>query len=197
MNKIKKVLCSVVAVIGVITGGVAVQPNTDAYYSPIGKVVIDGQDLGVLKISPAGLALITNAEGCRLDPYKCPAGLITNGIGNTHGVPNKVIDEKQAAIDFVRNIQAAEQCLDSVVPKGETLTQGQQDAFTSFIFNTGCTRFKTNRNGSQTKIARLIEHGECSLACDQLNRWVYGGGKKLNGLVTRRGDETERCHALD
>ncbi|WP_419237925.1 lysozyme [Photobacterium leiognathi subsp. mandapamensis] len=192
MNKIKKVLCSVVAVIGVITGGVAV----DQYVS-VGNVVIDGQHLGVVKTSSAGLALIGNAEGCRLDPYKCPAGLTTNGMGNTHDVPNKVIDEKQAAIDWVKNIQDAEQCLDSVVPKGKALTQGQQDAFTSFIFNTGCTRFKTNRNGSQTQIARLIEHGEFSLACDQLNRWVYGGGKKLNGLVIRRGDETERCHALD
>lgn len=190
MNKIKKIVCSVVAAIGVITGGL-----TADHYASIGQVVIEGASQGELKISPAGLALVGNAEGCRLDPYRCPAGLATNGIGNTHDVPNKPIGLTQVAKDWTKNIQAAERCLDSVVPKGKTLTQGQQDAFTSFIFNTGCTRFKTNRDGSSTQIAALIKRGEFLQACDQLPRWVYGGGKKLNGLVLRREAERERCYS--
>ncbi|EIH0334401.1 lysozyme, partial [Escherichia coli] len=41
---------------------------------------------GNVRTNQAGLELIGNAEGCRRDPYKCPAGVWTDGIGNTHGV---------------------------------------------------------------------------------------------------------------
>ncbi|HIF9091454.1 TPA: lysozyme [Photobacterium damselae] len=192
MNKIKKALCAITAVIGLVTGGVAIDSTLAT-----GNVVIAGQSMGELKMSPVGLALVGNAEGCRLDPYKCPAGEATNGIGNTHGVPNRPISLEQVAKDWVRNIQSAEQCLDRVAPPDKAMTQGQHDAFTSFIFNTGCTRFTTNRNGTQTKIASLIKQGKYQQACGQLKRWVYAGGEKLRGLEIRRGDEYDRCMALD
>lgn len=54
----------------------------------IGPVLSNGE----VKTSRAGLELIGNAEGCRRDPYKCPADVWTDGIGNTHGV--KPVREK-------------------------------------------------------------------------------------------------------
>lgn len=190
MNKIKKILCSVTAVIAIVTSGAAVDSAL-----PIGNVVIAGEPLGEMKTSTKGFDLVGNAEGCRLDPYRCPAGLVTNGVGNTHDVPDQPIDLNQVAKDWVVNIQDAEQCLARIAER--PMSQGQHDAFTSFVFNTGCTRFLTNRDGTSTTIARLIKQNQYQQACAQLPRWVYGGGKKLPGLVKRREAEYARCMEVD
>ena len=34
-----------------------------------------------IRLSPAGAEIIGNAEGCRREPYKCPADVLTVGIG--------------------------------------------------------------------------------------------------------------------
>lgn len=190
MSKFKKLLCSVTAIAALITGGVSV--TDPAYTSSIGAVEIDGQLIADVQISPRALDLIGNAEGCRRDPYRCPSGLITNGIGNTHGVIQSPASDEQIAKDWIKNIQTSERCLYDTKGKPE-LSQGQIDAFTSFIFNTGCTRFRYNRDKTETRIGHLIRTGHYDLACHQLNRWVYGGGVKLPGLISRREKETEIC----
>jgi lysozyme len=75
------------------------------------------------------------------------------------------------------------------------MSQGQIDAFTSFIFNTGCTRFRKNPDGSETRIFKHIRQGNYKNACNELRFWVYGAGKKLPGLVKRRQKEMELCFA--
>lgn len=193
MKLSKKIICSVLGAIALITGGVAVE-----YHQPVGQVTIDQAELGELRVSPAALELIGNAEGCRQDPYRCPAGLATNGIGNTHDVPNAAVSLEQVAKDWVRNIQSAQQCVtDAERLSGKVMTQGQFDAFTSFVFNTGCTKFRRNANGTLTQIYQHIMQGEYTKACGQLKRWVYSGGKKYNGLITRRGLEYARCIQVD
>ena len=81
MKMAKRVICSVAAVIGLVTGGAALYG--EQLTQPVGEVVIQQQNLGELRISPKGLGITGNAEGCQLNPYTCPAGLVTNGIGNT------------------------------------------------------------------------------------------------------------------
>lgn len=214
MNNTKKFICSVIAIIGVIVGGVVndgSQPSSNiestAHYDAvtkdvrpvddwqrIGLVKISGVEVGDLIVSPKALKVIGNAEGCRRSPYTCPAGLKTDGIGNTHGVTSGIKSDEQIAIDWARNIIAAQNCLAS---SGDValMSQGQVDAFTSFIFNTGCTRFKHNRDGSETRIYHKIKQGWFAGACNELKYWVYGGGKKLAGLVSRREQEREMCFA--
>ena len=64
----------------------------------IGTVLSNGG-----KTSRAGLELIGNAEGCRRDPYKCPADVWTDGIGNTHGVKHGARKtDQQIAVDWKR-----------------------------------------------------------------------------------------------
>lgn len=181
--------------ISLITGGAIVGQE---YVQPVGQVVIEGQALGELRISPKGLEMTGNAEGCRLDPYTCPSGLVTNGVGNTHGVPDNPVSLEQVAKDWVRNLQEAERCVESVErASGKPMTQGQFDAFTSFAFNTGCQRYKRNSNRTATQIYRLSLEGNYPQACAELKRWVYGGGVKQPGLIIRRNVEYERCMALD
>lgn len=213
MNHVKKITCSVMAIIGVVVGG-SVRDGTTSPASPtsphqydavtkdvqaiddwsrIGFVEI-GDFEGELLVSPRALKLIGNAEGCMRTPYTCPAGLSTDGIGNTHGVTKEIKSDEQIAIDWTKNIIAAQNCLAS---SGDvaSMSQGQIDAFTSFIFNTGCTRFKHNRDGSETRIYHKIKQGWFTGACNELKYWVYAGGRKLAGLVTRRTDEREMCFA--
>lgn len=193
MKLSKKIVCSVLGAIALITGGVAVESH-----QPIGKVTIEQTELGELRVSPVALDIIGNAEGCRRDPYQCPAGLVTNGIGNTHDVPNDLISLEQVAKDWVKNLQNAEQCVTTVERRsGHTMSQGQFDALTSFVFNVGCTRFRRNADGSATRIYTYALQGEKAKACQELTRWVYSGGQKLNGLITRREKEHARCMAVD
>jgi lysozyme len=193
MKNITKSVCSVLAIIGIMLGGVTIQTaELEPSAPPIGDVVINGKLIGTLIVSENALKVIGNAEGCYRNPYVCPAGLDTDGIGNTHGVTGETKTDKAIAADWSLNIIDAQSCL-AESGHVDAMTQGQIDAFTSFIFNTGCVRFIKNRDGTKTKIYSLIHAGQFDAACDQLNHWVYGGGKKLLGLVNRRQEETKLC----
>lgn len=211
MKSLKQITCSVTAIIAVIVGG-ATSTNTpsslpqqvdaisrevqsvDDWQKPIGMVEISGIEVGELIVSPRALELIGNAEGCRKTPYKCPAGLATDGIGNTHTVTGAIKSDEEIAADWTRNIITSQNCL---ATSGDVslMTQGQIDAFTSFIFNTGCTVFRHNKDGSETRIFKHIRQGNYKNACNELRVWVYGAGKKLPGLVKRRQKEMELCFA--
>jgi lysozyme len=190
VNKKNKVVCSVMMVIAIVTGG-AYQADIIST-APIGTVEINGKPVGDLMVSQRALEIIGNAEGCRLEPYKCPAGLLTDGIGNTHNVTGQTKTYEQIAKDWVENIQSAQKCL--IDSKGDVLiSQGHIDAFTSFIFNTGCTRFRQNPDGSETRIYKYIHKGEYKRACNELRFWVFSGGVRYAGLVERRHKETALC----
>lgn len=193
MKHMKKVLCSVTAVIGLVVGGV--MPSTDLVPDAIsvGMVQIGDVMVGELLVSPNALNVIGNAEGCMKTPYTCPAGLATDGIGNTKNVTGEIKSTEQIAIDWTRNIIAAQNCL-AASTDVSLMSQGQVDAFTSFIFNTGCTRFRHNRDGSETRIYNKIKRHQFTAACNELRFWVYAGGKKLPGLINRRETETLLCH---
>lgn len=40
---------------------------------------------------------------------------------------------------------------------------------------------------------KYFRAGNVTAACEQFPRWIYGGGKKLPGLVTRREKEKALC----
>lgn len=156
-------LCSVAAIIAIVLGNVNVRTNE------------------------RGLELIGNAEGCRRDPYVCPAAKLTDGIGNTHGVKAGVRKtDVQIAADWERNILEAERCVNSY-GNGRKLSDNTFSAVTSITFNAGCGAMQ------KSTMFQLLRQGQVLQACDQFPRWVYGGGKVLPGLVTRRGAEKQLC----
>lgn len=151
----------------------------------IGLVLSSGE----VKTSRAGLELIGNAEGCRRDPYKCPADVWTDGVGNTHGVkPGVRKTDQQIAKEWAGNILDAEQCVTHYAA-GDKLPQGAFDAATSITFNVGCTAMQ------KSTMFQLFRQGNTPGACEQFPRWVYAGGVKLNGLVIRRDKERALCLA--
>lgn len=156
----------------------------------IGLVQLSHPDL---RISQAGMAIIGNAEGCRRDPYQCPADVLTVGIGSTaYGGepinPNRLYSDQEIADRWAKDLRSAEQCVNRYA-NGKQLPQGTFDAMTSIVFNVGCG---TMRKSTMFKKAN---GGDYLGVCNELSKWVYAGGKKLRGLEIRREKEKRLCLA--
>lgn len=144
-----------------------------------------------LRLSPAGAEIIGNAEGCRRDPYICPANVLTVGIGSTQAGgekidPTKRYTDKEIAERWAKDIKTAESCVNRFA-NGAKLPQGAFDAAVSITFNVGCGAMKNST------LFRYAKQGDISAMCNQFPRWVYAGGKKLRGLELRRQKERELC----
>lgn len=64
------------------------------------------------------------------------------------------------------------------------VTQGQFDALVSFIFNLGAGALQ--RSTLRPKVNRE-EHADVPA---ELGKWVWAGGRKLRGLISRRSAES-------
>lgn len=67
---------------------------------------------------------------------------------------------------------------------GVTLSAVQADALTSFAFNVGTEALRRSTLWSLVK----RDPGDPAIA-REFSRWVYGGGRRLPGLVKRREEE--------
>lgn len=142
---------------------------------------------GQVRTNERGLELIGNAESCRRSPYVCPAGVLTDGIGNTHGVKaGTVKTNEQIAADWQKNILDAESCVNRYA-NGKNLPDNAFSAATSVTFRAGCGNLRTSQ------MFRLMRSGQLTAACEQFPRWVWGGGRVLPGLVTRADKEKALC----
>lgn len=144
-----------------------------------------------IRTTKAGLEIIGNAEGCRRDPYICPADVLTVGIGSTAASgqkidPKRIYSDEEIAQRWVADIKIAEQCVNRYA-NGKQLPQGTFEATTSLTFNVGCGAMQ------KSTLYRLGREGKFKAMCDQFPRWVYAGGKKLKGLEIRREKERQLC----
>lgn len=65
------------------------------------------------------------------------------------------------------------------------LTSGQFDALVSFTFNLGAGALQ------RSTLRRKVNREEHADVPAELMKWVWAGGRKLNGLVKRRKAEAE------
>lgn len=122
-------------------------------------------------------------EGLRLNAYLCPAGVWTVGYGHTKGVHSGLRIDKATADQYLTSdLEDAkfDVCRLVKVP----LTSGQFIALVDFVFNVGASQF------ASSTLLRKLNLGDHQGAGEQFNRWIYGGGKVLPGLVARRASET-------
>lgn len=63
------------------------------------------------------------------------------------------------------------------------LSQTQWDALVSFCFNVGAGNFRAST------LLKKLNAGRYQTVPSELNRWVFAGGKKLDGLIRRRWAE--------
>ena len=138
---------------------------------------------GEMSVSDRGVELVAKYEGCRLEAYKCPAGVWTIGYGHTAGVqPGQTLPTKEAAKELLKeDLKKYGDYVNQCVKKGQitfSLTQNQFDALTSFCYNCG--------NGS---LQKLVTDRDAATVADKLLLYNKGGGRVLAGLTKRREEE--------
>lgn len=134
-------------------------------------------------INSAGLALIKEYEGLRLEPYKDGAGIWTCGYGHTRGVTEHTHCTPEIAEAWLEaDLQEAEEAVSRLVKV--KLTDNQFAALVSFTFNLG--------QGSLAKstLLKKLNEGGYSLVPACLRSWIFVAGKQSQGLVRRRAAES-------
>ena len=138
-----------------------------------------------MRASEECINAIKGFETLELKAYKCPAGVLTIGYGHTRGVKDgQVITEIQAEVLLKGDLLAVEKSINDL---GLALTQGQFDALVDFCFNLGRTKLLNS-----TLYVKILDNASDDDIATQFSRWVYGGGKKLDGLVKRREWEVQQ-----
>ncbi|HDU6150398.1 TPA: glycoside hydrolase family protein [Klebsiella pneumoniae subsp. pneumoniae] len=87
---------------------------------------------------------------------------------------------------YLKSNHEAERCVNTY-GNGRRLSDNTFSAVTSITFNAGCA------NMQKSTLFSLLLKGQVTQACNQFPRWVYGGGKVIPGLVTRRAAEKQLC----
>jgi lysozyme len=119
----------------------------------------------------------------RAHPYICPAGYWTIGYGHLCDPKHPPITEAEAEIYLGRDLITALNATLRYCPVLATEPDGRLAAIVDFTFNLGAGRLQTST------LRRRINQRDWTAAGQELRRWVYGGGKVLPGLVTRRKAE--------
>ena len=147
-----------------------------------------------MKISIEGIALIKKFEGCRLESYKCAAGVPTIGYGSTKGIEmGMTITQEGAEELLLKDIAEFEEF---VLEASEMpLSQHQFDALVSWTYNLG----PSNLNAST--MLKVLNKGAYEDVPAQIKRWnkatVNGQRVVLDGLVRRREAEALLFAGLD
>lgn len=135
-----------------------------------------------MRASQKGVDFIKRHEALRLNAYKDAVGVWTIGYGHTlTAKQGMTITEEEAKILLIQDLKVAE---DEINRHLLPLKQYQFDSLTSLVFNIGVGAFRRSTLLKRLKID--VNHPDIA---NQFNRWVYGGGKILKGLVKRRKEE--------
>ena len=138
------------------------------------------------RINAAGLALVKRFEGCKLTPYKCPAGVWTVGYGSTgpHVKRGVAITEAEAEQLLLTDLSRFEKGVASAAAEA---TDNQFAAMVSLAFNIGLGNFMRS--------SVLSKHNDndklgAALAFRLWNKARIGGVlTALPGLTRRRDAE--------
>jgi lysozyme len=127
------------------------------------------------------IQLVKAAEQWRSKPYLCPAGVPTIGWG--HVIPSldhPAITRAQGEKWLLEDLQKARDGALRYCPNLIGQPEARLAAVIDFVFNLGAGRLRTSR------LRRAVLDEDWPRAAIQMRRWVYGGGRKLPGLVLRR-----------
>ncbi|MFZ4124586.1 MAG: lysozyme [Rickettsiales bacterium] len=136
-----------------------------------------------MKTSNTGIDLIKRFEGFSSTPYLCPAGYLTIGYGHVVKESHMEVSEAEAENLLRIDVRIAEQAVMRLI--SVQLTQHQFDALVSFTFNLGAGALQ------RSTLRRKVNAGGHGAVPQELSKWVFAGGKRLLGLVSRRRAEAE------
>lgn len=140
-------------------------------------------------MNKAGLELVKEFEGLRLEAYLDPVGVWTIGYGHTSmaGPPEvkkgMKLTSKEAEDLLLRDLKKYEDAVDRLVKVD--LNDNQHAALSSFTYNLG------EGNLKKSTLLKKLNDGDYSGASAEFPKWNKAGGKILKGLTRRR--EAERA----
>lgn len=139
-------------------------------------------------IAATGVALaafVGGYEGLRQVPYLDAVQVPTVCFGHTSEVEPRWYSIEECHALLRADLFVAAKAVDRHVRID--IPQPTFDALVSFTFNVG------EGNLRKSTLLRKLNSGDIRGACNELTRWVYAGGVKLRGLVTRRAAERDLC----
>lgn len=136
-----------------------------------------------MAVSSIAKYLIKKYEGLSLSAYTCPAGVKTIGYGHALKKEDKLelisMDEAEHLLE-----QDCDLALNRIAKLIRVpLNELQQASLISFTFNLGGAALE------RSALRQKLNRGEYYNAANEFSRWVYAGGRKLNGLIRRREEE--------
>lgn len=149
------------------------------------------------------LDLIKRFEGLMLRPYKCPGGYVTIGWGHMltrdelhsgkiviSGQPTRYangLTYAQADALFTQDVGAVAERVWMVLSTKakKSILQHQFDALVSFAFNVGIGAL------DRSTLLKRVNALSFDAVPAQFARWVYAGGRELEGLKKRREAEVK------
>lgn len=141
-------------------------------------------DQATMRLSEAGIKFIQTWEGLELKAYRDSKGLPTIGIGTTRypdGTKVKMGDsctEAQAYEWFRFDVARFEAFINRVIKI--PLNQNQFDALISLVYNIGETNF------TEGTVDDKLNANQIEAALQTWLKYVYSGGRKIDGLANRR-----------
>lgn len=141
----------------------------------------------------AGSYLIAPWEGKKNEVYLDPIGIPTVCYGQT----NKDLYGKQITLgmsytddeclimlsDHIKKVESQV----STRVKVDFASDYQKASVISFVYNVGVGSFE------KSTLLKKLNNGEHEAACEELTKWVFAGGRRLQGLANRREQEKQYC----
>jgi lysozyme len=149
---------------------------------PDGQQDFGGEEMK--KLNETGLELVKKSEGLRLEKYQDVAGKWTIGYGHlikkreTFDGP---ITEERATELLEQDLQLAESAVDELV--SVSLNDNQYGALVDFVYNVGKGNFEAST------LLKRLNSGKYTAAANEFLKWVYAGGRRVEGLARRRAAE--------
>lgn len=129
----------------------------------------------------AGLGIIKEFEGLRLEAYQDTGGVWTIGYGHTKTAkPGMIVTEEEAERLLKIDLAEAEEGVRRAIKV--PITEDQFSALASFVFNIGIGQF------TRSTLRKKINNNDVT-ASQEFDRWIYDNGRILNGLIRRRKAE--------
>ena len=131
--------------------------------------------------------LLKHYEGCRLEAYKCSAGIWTIGYGNTFHADGRPVkqgdkitqDEAEELLPIILKKFAQ-----ALFKRTARMEQHEFDALVCFTYNVGIGAFE-----GSTMLKKIRKELPAAEIAAEFHKWNKAKGKVLNGLVKRRAAE--------
>jgi lysozyme len=136
--------------------------------------------------------LCRHFEGFSSKPYLCPANYWTIGYGSTFDATGKRITEHSRYVtkkeaDELLHADLARFLAETIRMSPSLASQqpGRVAAILDFVYNLGPGRYRAST------LRKRVDAGLWQDVPTELRKWVFGGGKRLPGLIRRREAEIQ------